>query len=228
MKSFLYLFFFGTLILNAQNNIRIIYQYNDYGEYERDLTLNIKDGLAQFVYHKNDTTLVNNEGMKFYHYDEHYENYFKLSTKKIIELRILKDNTPLISSWDADLIWHITDETKVINGYKAQKATTKSHSIGGTSNIEGYGDAIAWFTTDIPLGVGPERYYGLPGLIVLLEFELVKKKYFTLKEISYDIEIPKIKIPTAGIKVSKEQILEPWTISKKWLRKQKKNIAEEK
>ncbi|MDR2230107.1 MAG: GLPGLI family protein [Flavobacteriaceae bacterium] len=68
-----------------------------------------------------------------------------------------------------DLKWHLSDETKVLNGFKAQKADLN------------YGGRVwtAWFTDDIPISDGPYIFYGLPGLILQIEDQ--KKEYcFTL------------------------------------------------
>ena len=44
------------------------------------------------------------------------------------------------------------------------------------------GKVIAWFTTDIPIPTGPQRYYGLPGLIVELYYERTREGY-SLKKV---------------------------------------------
>lgn len=51
--------------------------------------------------------------------------------------------------------WTISDETKIIQGYKLQKATT----------IFGGRNWTAWFSKDIPFNEGPFKFRGLPGLI---------------------------------------------------------------
>nr|WP_315029704.1 GLPGLI family protein [uncultured Chryseobacterium sp.] len=58
--------------------------------------------------------------------------------------------------------WVISDETKKVENYDLQKATTK---FGGRS-------WIAWFCKDIPFNEGPFKFRGLPGLI----FELSDTK----------------------------------------------------
>lgn len=52
--------------------------------------------------------------------------------------------------------WEISPETKLIEGYKTQKATT---SFAGRNYV-------AWFTPEIPIPEGPYKFNGLPGLIL--------------------------------------------------------------
>jgi len=52
--------------------------------------------------------------------------------------------------------WDVTNDTKVIAGYKCNKATT---SFRGR-------EWIAWFTPEIPVSFGPWKLHGLPGLIL--------------------------------------------------------------
>ena len=56
---------------------------------------------------------------------------------------------------EEELVWNIENETKVILGMDAQKATT---NYGGRK-------WIAWFATEISLQEGPYIFQGLPGLI---------------------------------------------------------------
>ena len=55
--------------------------------------------------------------------------------------------------------WAITGDTLTVLGYSCNKATTTFR--GRTYN--------AWFTLDIPIGEGPWKLYGLPGLILKAE-----------------------------------------------------------
>lgn len=55
--------------------------------------------------------------------------------------------------------WTITEDTLNVLGYLCQKATT---SFRGR-------DYVAWFTLDIPVGEGPWKLYGLPGMILKAE-----------------------------------------------------------
>lgn len=57
--------------------------------------------------------------------------------------------------------WTILPETKSIEGFKAQKATTQ---FGGRN-------WVAWFTNDVQIQDGPYKFCGLPGLILNIEDE---------------------------------------------------------
>lgn len=64
--------------------------------------------------------------------------------------------------------WEITDEKREINGYVCTKAISK---------INGY-HFEAWFTEEIPINAGPEKFDSLPGLILYVNtgaIELVAK-----------------------------------------------------
>jgi GLPGLI family protein len=73
------------------------------------------------------------------------------------------------------LNWKILSDKKNINGLECQLAEVQ------------YGGRLwkAWFTEKIPLGLGPYKFYGLPGLIVEITddkdthtFSLIRYKYY--------------------------------------------------
>jgi len=216
------LLFIGVSITSTQAQTQAIatYTYNSYGGYETEMTLRIDGDQSHFIYHKEDTTLYRENTMEYYHYYEHYEFFLDLGDQTIVEQRLPDDGIPLISHWKPDLQWEILDQTQEINGYRVQKATTLSYNTSGREEHD-YGDAVAWFTTEIPFSTGPNRYYGLPGLIVKIEFTKRTNISFILKDISYET-IEEIVTPNKGIEVSKAQIIRPHKIDKKWLKQQKK------
>jgi len=55
--------------------------------------------------------------------------------------------------------WQIHKESRQINGYHCQKASTQ---FRGRSYE-------AWFSSEVPTPFGPYKFYGLPGIIVLLK-----------------------------------------------------------
>ncbi|MDI1324932.1 MAG: GLPGLI family protein [Algoriphagus sp.] len=70
--------------------------------------------------------------------------------------------------------WELTDESKKIGNYTAQKAIyskiidSQRFSTGMTEmeNVKDTINITAWFTPEIPVSHGPENYFGLPGLIL--------------------------------------------------------------
>lgn len=68
-----------------------------------------------------------------------------------------------------ELLWEITSEVKQIGEFSARKATTSINNFENQQSSGGREEAIAWFTTDIPIHFGPEGFSGLPGLIIELQ-----------------------------------------------------------
>ena len=70
--------------------------------------------------------------------------------------------------------WELSEETKKIGNYTAQKASftkivdSKRFSTGMTEmeNVKDTLQVTVWFTPEIPVSHGPEYYFGLPGLIL--------------------------------------------------------------
>lgn len=57
-----------------------------------------------------------------------------------------------------DVNWNLSDESKSVLGYRCQKATCVFRGRTYT----------AWYSIDIPLKSGPYKFFGLPGLILLI------------------------------------------------------------
>lgn len=101
--------------------------------------------------------------------------------------------------------WELHEETKVVNGYNAQKATM---------NYSGR-DYIAWFTNEIPISDGPFKFNGLPGLIIELS-DTQNHYHFMLK--GFEELKPSIPFKTnlkQYILTDKEKLFEVWHRYKK-------------
>jgi GLPGLI family protein len=219
-----WLLLFLPSLLFSQETAKVTYTYSSYGEYTTTMDLIINEGKSLFIYHKDDETIVNSQQYNFHHYYEHHETMYDFATKQVKEFRRLKDETELFANWTMDLDWKITNETKVMNGYNVQKAVVQSYDNMGRDPEWEYGEAIAWFTTELPYSSGPDRYFGLPGLIVHLEFTNRRNISFSLKEISFEPQDP-IELLPRGIRVSKSEIVRPSTIKKKWLEKERNKLS---
>lgn len=87
-------------------------------------------------------------------------------------------------------VWKIGNQIKDVAGYICMKAETedpiKKQKI------------TAWFAQDIPVPAGPERYHGLPGLILELNLNegdvIIEATNVTLKTPTADeLKLPKLK-----------------------------------
>ena len=184
--------------------IEVIYQhslFNNLFNYEASLILN--DSLGQYTVNYLGET-KEKDGIIFKNQQDVYTNIYNYKSKKSTEQKKLQNKEIIKSNWKSDFIWQITKESKIINGYKAIKATTDSYELKKNDNFY-FGKAIAWFTTEIPIPLGPARYSGLPGLILLVEFENSNASY-SIKSLKLGAKKP-IKNITSGRLVSKSDIL---------------------
>lgn len=89
------------------------------------------------------------------------KNYFIIT-----ESELFKKNEFILVS-DVATAWEITNNTKLINNYKCYEARlTINKEVSQTKKNK---VIIAWFTSEIPLSLGPNGYSGLPGLILELK-----------------------------------------------------------
>jgi len=83
--------------------------------------------------------------------------------------------------------WKILNDLKDVAGHICMKAswedTLKQQKI------------IAWFAMDIPVSAGPERFFGLPGLILEVDVNdggmLVSADKIDLKKLGAELDLPK-------------------------------------
>lgn len=102
----------------------------------------------------------------------------------------------LIDYDNQQIKWNLTNEIKIINGYKCYKAFTQ---IQNTSQDSSY--VIAWYAIDLPINFGPKHYNGLPGLIL----ELHERGHILYaKEIILNNDI-KLDVPKKGRKITKKE-----------------------
>ncbi|MFD0931553.1 GLPGLI family protein [Psychroflexus salinarum] len=108
-------------------------------------------------------------------------NWFINPNKNEILKSVTKGNIQQIV-YDSNLKydWKITDEVDNIGNYQVIKAMT--HFRGRTF--------IAWFAPSIPIGFGPWKLYGLPGLILRM-YDEDKKFTWIVRKININVELPK-------------------------------------
>ncbi|MDY6025545.1 GLPGLI family protein [Bergeyella zoohelcum] len=168
----------GGVVYSQEKGLKVTYERNTRlppaGNF--DTHLYVVGGKSQYVYHQKEGKYTTKEDFILTLPYFEYINNYDFNTKKVEENRMMKEGGKLYAEWNNDIKWEITDEEKVINGYKVKKAITKSFEI---EEGEDYylGNAVAWFAPDIPYSTGPARYYGLPGLILELTYTKSRSGY---------------------------------------------------
>lgn len=128
------------------------------------------------------------------------QTYINSNTDDFVEQQDFMGKTFLIKGKPEEMKWKITGEMKVIMSYPCMKATFEDT----TGVIE------AWFTTEIPLNIGPEKYRGLPGAILELSTPRDQRpKVLTAVKIDFrEISTEELIEPTEGKEVTREEYYE--------------------
>lgn len=148
-------------------------------EYRSESTTIDENGKTSY-----NTIIADRKITPFFYYKEFAAN---LMLFKLTNANLNFDGKDSLIHWN----WEISNDTKTINGYKCKKAISKA--------FDAYFEA--WFTEDIPIGAGPEKFDGLPGLIVYvrnLGQEYTAEKIEILEN---EIVIQKPEIPLSTVTI---------------------------
>jgi len=145
-----------------------------------------------------DTELSSDDGsvrIMFQSDDDVSQLYKSFESQKAINQRGLFGKTFIVEEPLDKKKWKITNEKIKYLGYECQKAVIEEEDKF----------IVAWFTSQIPVKIGPEYYDGLPGAILLIskndgELEIKAQKVKLDESLAHDI-----KIPDGGKKVSNEE-----------------------
>jgi GLPGLI family protein len=94
--------------------------------------------------------------------------------------------------------WKIAPETKEIAGYTCQRAWYIKQD-----STEKYVEA--WFSPEIPLGIGPDLHFGLPGAILELDIQYGEINYIATNISLTSPKDSELRLPKGGRKVTKEE-----------------------
>jgi GLPGLI family protein len=142
--------------------------------------------------------------------------YYNFEKALRIEQREVMERNFVVSDSIRPEQWKLTDETKKIFNYTARKAIARRISTRPQTTMEN-GEmkrtmitdtvpVVAWFTTDIPVPVGPDMQGQLPGAILELDINKGQMTYKAL-EVSPKVNVGKIKEPKEGKKVTQAEFL---------------------
>ena len=190
--------------INGKLNYKVILESEDFKELNGTLLFNDVESffyvdmqIKKSTENHEEIELVDDRNINF-HFDFsvkrpiEFEVYINREKDSILsQSSILKDlkNKPCVVLEETGLIkWEFLDETKKIGLFTAHKAMT---SFRGR-------EYIAWFTPEIPVGIGPWKFHGLPGIILeIQDKELGVQFLFSSIQIPFDVK-DKIKQPNDG------------------------------
>ena len=207
----LFLFFMPTLGFSQKNEGMVVYERQEFwskiiGQLTY-LSNEEKDRVKQtwgkndegwksktkIFFNANESLLTNLEEASEYGWSSRTEDYYiyrNYEKEKKIEIIEMMGKTYVLEDSLRAPSWKILNQIKDVAGYICMKAvsedTVKHQKI------------TAWFTGDIPVPAGPERFYGLPGLIMELEINdgdvLITASKVELKKVeTKDLTLPKLK-----------------------------------
>lgn len=134
---------------------------------------------------------------------EDNKTYYDRSTNTVIEQRDFMGKLFLIQDESESMDWKVTEETDTILDKVCTKATAemKGNKNGQDVDI----DIEAWFSSEIPVSLGPGSYRGLPGMILKVDFdngfEIIEATEIDLSAIKKSA----LQKPNKGKKVTSEE-----------------------
>jgi GLPGLI family protein len=148
--------------------------------------------------------------MTFYHYFAETDIFTDARSKQVVQTKLYQRKYSVTSTWPFQSFdWKLSSESKQIQGYRVQKATAKAYYYEYGPDIQPYrAEVIAWFAPDLPFSAGPEGYYGLPGVILEMQFSGAPGKY-VMKTIDFSTTDKPMATPAKGFPISKDQMVFP-------------------
>jgi GLPGLI family protein len=144
--------------------------------------------------------------------DASSELYKNTREKRYTGKRDLFGKEFLIKDELKEIDWKLESETKQIGQYTCYKATTtrtlERMVVMGENEEEQQQEAevimiTAWYTPEIAVSMGPDRFWGLPGLI--MEIDEGKSKIICSKIMLHSDDVVEIKEPSKGKVVTEEE-----------------------
>src|SRR5690606_2578906 len=128
--------------------------------------------------------------------------YRNTDLNQLIEERTFANRTFLIFDSLQSINWKITREKKEFLGFECYKAT---------ATLEDGTDILAWYAPKLNFKTGPDRFWGLPGLILEVETQLAVNEKEIQKAVYRAIKLDILKSnytiskPTKGEVVTEEE-----------------------
>ena len=143
-------------------------------------------------------------------------SFHDLTKSTRLDYREVMERSFLVSDSISKLSWKLSDETKTILNHTCRKATstrvstrtqmTMENGEMKRTPIQDTAVVVAWYTTDIPVSVGPEYQGQLPGAVLELDFGNGQTLYKAI-EYTPKVSTSKIKAPREGKKVTAAEFI---------------------
>jgi GLPGLI family protein len=178
--------------LSKEQKDRMAQTWKNETEYKQKMVLNFNEKQSHYTFENQEEQ--SEDGTYSWRNDlmiitRDFEN------EKILELHETLGKTYIVEDSLRFDTWKILNEIKDVSGYICMKAS--AYDPVKRQNI------IAWFTTDIPVSAGPERFGGLPGMILELNIDDDAIVYTpSLITLAATQEIPKLPKKQKGKKVT--------------------------
>lgn len=159
-----------TMALAAGDNYSVYYDWHRESKYkgmlsQLDAAKNTTKEIIYNSFHDFEDLVVEDKRLSEFTVNRENAQILKNRTSNLITTTDLDDSDIVNEKlyWLDEKIlpqqWQLEEEEILILGYLCQKAVC--HFRGR--------DYTAWFTLDIPINDGPYKFYGLPGLILMME-----------------------------------------------------------
>jgi GLPGLI family protein len=171
--------------MSKQARERIMYQWGNRSEWKQYCVLHFNQNETKYE-ESEEKAEPDDEGG----YSWRKEAYFikrNFEKQRTFEVHEMLGKTYIVDDTLRGLDWKIQNDLKEVAGHICMKAvyedTLRKHKIE------------AWFAQDIPLSGGPERFYGLPGLILEVIFNedalILTADKIDYKKLTTELDTPK-------------------------------------
>jgi GLPGLI family protein len=124
------------------------------------------------------------------------ETFLDRDNEGITQLRDFMGKKYIVKSEMKRIPWKLGNETKTINGYACKNAVYTD---------ENQREIVAWYSEDLRVPVGPESFYGLPGLILEVIINNDEMIIGATKIDMRNLKKNELKEPKGGIEISDEE-----------------------
>lgn len=159
-----------TMTLVAGNNYSVFYDWNRESKYKSMLSQldgakKTTKNITYSAFHAFTELAIDDKRLSEFTLNRENAQFLKnrsknqITTTDLDDSDIANEKLYLLEEKISPQDWQMQEGTKKVLEYECQKATC--HFKGR--------DYTAWFTLDIPINDGPYKFYGLPGLILMIE-----------------------------------------------------------